>query len=128
MSSKSFFPMAAALFAAAAAAGASQPYAPVVSVQYNVSESLPEQLMTLITTPLEQSFYKLERVAQVNSSTSHGSVEIEIQFDGVTSEQDLTRVIRQVEQLNFSGRVHVISRAILLRPPRLTHDAIPLQP
>lgn len=120
--------MAAALFAAAAAAGASQPCAPVVSAQYNVSESLPEQLMTLITTPLEQSFYKLERVAQVNSSTSHGSVEIEIQFDGVTSEQDLTRVIRQVEQINFSGRVHVISRAILLRPRRLTHAATPLQP
>ncbi|MEF2266479.1 efflux RND transporter permease subunit [Janthinobacterium sp. LS2A] len=128
MSSKSFFLMAAALFAVAAAAGASQPYAPVVSVQYNISESLPEQLMTLITTPLEQSFYKLERVVQVNSSTSHGSVEIEIQFDGGTSEQDLTRVIRQIEQLNFSDRIHVISRAVLLRPPRLIHDATHLQP
>jgi multidrug efflux pump subunit AcrB len=115
--------MGVSMLAIAATASASMPPVLVVSIQYIVSEKIPEQLLNTVTIPLERVLYRLDRVAQAKSSTSEGAVTAEIQFKGGTTEQDLATVIGQIDLLNFGDQVQVISRAIELRPRRLSYDA-----
>lgn len=122
------FPMVVSVLATAAAASASPSPVPVVSIHCILSEVDPEQIEHAVTIPLEQVLYKLDGVAQVNSSTSHGTVDIEIQFEGETTEQDLATVISQIEQLDFGDNAQEISCAVELLPPRLSYDEVKEQP
>jgi multidrug efflux pump subunit AcrB len=84
-----------------------------------VSEQLPERVEAAVTNPLERTLITLGRVANVNSNTSHGSVYVEVQFEGGATEQDLAIVTERIEQLEFSSDIVVTSRSTDLGPPSL---------
>jgi multidrug efflux pump subunit AcrB len=103
---------------------ASQQPTPVVSIHYSVNENDPERLTTTVTIPAERAIRKIERVALINSSTSHGTVDIEVQFEGEVTKQDIATVIGQIEMLDFGDKMAIISRTVELRPPRLSYDTV----
>ena len=98
---------------------AGPPSLSVVLVCYLVSEQLPERVEETVTKPLERMLVALPRVSKVTSTTGHGSVNVEIQFDGGATEQDLATVSKRIEELALDGEVEVTSRTTLVRSPRL---------
>ncbi len=116
--------MGAGAVAIAGGVMASQPLGSVVSLHYTVRENDPEKLQKIVTVPVERVMRKLERVAQINTSTSHGTVDVEIGFEGGATEQELAAVTARIEMLEFDDEVTVVSRTIELRPPRLSFDAV----
>ena len=128
MVNKSLFLMVAGALAIAGGAMASAPPGSVVSLHYTVREHDPEKLEKIVTVPVERVMHKLERVAQINTSTSEGAVDVEIGFQGGATEQDLAAVTAQIEMLEFGGDIILVSRTIALRAPRLSFDAVQAHP
>ena len=119
MLSKPSFVIAAVMLASAAIASAKQPPLRVVHVRYVVSEQSAERVEATVTNLVERSLVTLGRITSVNSSTSHGTVDVEIKFKGDATEQDLAEVTQRIGQLAIGGDVLVISRSVQLRPPSL---------
>lgn len=105
-----------------AAALAGEPDIKVVSVHYSVRENDPDKLEKLVTIPVERSVQALERVLSVASSSSHGTVDVEIGFAGNATMQDLKAVSTQIEALKFGADVKILSFDIQLRVPRLSTE------
>jgi multidrug efflux pump subunit AcrB len=57
---------------------------------------------------------ELDRVAKIGSTTSHGVVEVQIEFQDNATAQDLAVVTAQVEKLKFDQDVAILSRTIEL--------------
>jgi hypothetical protein len=96
------------------AAMAGEPVATVVSIHYSVRENNPEKLVEAVTNPVERSMRELDRVAKIGSTTSHGVVEVQIEFQDNATAQDLAVVTAQVEKLKFDQDVAILSRTIEL--------------
>jgi len=125
---KRLFLMGAGALAISSAAIAGQPLAPVVSLHYTVRENDTETLQKIVTVPLERVLQKLERVAQIKTSTNSGTVDVEIGFQGPATPQDVAAVTSQIEMLKFDDAVVIVSRAIELRAPRLSFDEVQARP
>jgi len=97
---------------------------PVVALHYAVRENDPDRLQKVVTVPIEQAMRMLERVQQISSSTSHGTVDMEIGFFGKATKEDLAAVNAQIETIRLGDDVNIISRKIELRPPRLPFNSI----
>jgi multidrug efflux pump subunit AcrB len=121
---KSLILLAVGALGVVAWSNASQPPIPVVSIHYSVNENDPEHLQTAVTIPVERVIQKIERVAKINTSTSHGTVDVEVQFKGEVTKQDLSTIISQIELLTFGDKMVIISRTVELRPPRLSNDTV----
>lgn len=119
MQFKRIFAVASAMLSGGEMACAGQPSLSVVAVRYLVSEQLPERVEETVTNPLERILVALPRVSEVTSTTGHGSVNVEIQFEGGATEQDLATVSKRIEELVLDSEVEVTSRTTLLRSPRL---------
>jgi hypothetical protein len=128
LASKGFFLIAVGALSIAGGAIASASFGSVVWLHYAVRENDPEKLQKMVTVPVERVLPKLERVAQINSTTSHGTVDVEIGFQGGATEQDLAAVTAQLERLEFDDDVVVVSRTLGLRSPRLSFEAVHAQP
>lgn len=94
-----------------ASAGDEPLAASVVVVRYLVSEQSPERVEEMVTNPLERILAALPRVSKITSTTGHGVVNVEIQFDGGATEQDLATVSKRIEELALDGQVEVTSRS-----------------
>ena len=119
--------MAVGMLAITAARGAKAPDI-VVSIRYRVSENNVEKLNTTMTDPLERLLRKLDRVAQINVSITHHIVEVELEFKGETTKDDLATVTSALDQLSFGADLQIISRTIELRPPRMRYDEVQARP
>jgi hypothetical protein len=100
----------------------------VVSVHYVMRDRVPEHLVETVTLPVERVLSKLERMARLDSTTTHGIVDVEAQFEGETTAQDLATVVGKIDQVSFGDNVQIISRTVELRPariPRFTDVANP---
>jgi multidrug efflux pump subunit AcrB len=93
----------------------------VVAIHYVVDDKSATRVSETITLPVERTLTKLDRVVGLKSSTSNGTVDIEIQFEQAASEQDLASVKNRIEQLELDSKVAVISRLIEIRAPRLNY-------
>lgn len=109
--------MAAVILVGSGSAYADQPKLAVVAVRYLVTEQSPERLEKAVMSPLERILVALPRVSEVNSAAGHGFVNLDIQFEGGASEQDLEKVARQVEELALSSEIVVTSRTVSLASP-----------
>lgn len=109
----------AAMLAGSGSAYADQPKLAVVAVRYLVTEQFPERLEKTVIDPLERILVALPRVSELRSTASHGAVDLEIQFEGGASAQDLATVTRRVEELALGGEIVVTSRTVSLASPRL---------
>ncbi|WP_373991524.1 hypothetical protein [Duganella sp. BuS-21] len=94
----------------------------VVAVHYKVNDNVSERLVEAVTNPLEKVLRGIERVEEINTSTTHYSVEAEIRFKDETTQHDLATVTKHIEHVNFGEQVQIISRTAELRPPRLSFD------
>jgi hypothetical protein len=121
MKSVSTLAAAVSVLVLAGAASACPSPSPVVSIQYKVSEGPTDGLMASLTMPVQEILYQLDRATQVMSSTSLRTVDIEIQFEGETTEQDLATVVDRIEQLELADEVQIVSRVVELRLPSLIH-------
>ena len=97
------------------AAMAGESVATVVAIHYSVRENDPEKLIEAVTHPVERSMRELDRVAKIGSATSHGVVEVQIEFQDNATAQDLAVVTAQVERLKFDQDVAILARTIELR-------------
>ncbi|QBE64910.1 hypothetical protein [Pseudoduganella lutea] len=84
-----------------------------------MSEQLSERVMQKVAAPLQRTLIELPGVTEINSTTSHGYVNIEIQFEGGATENDVATVSRRIEELVLDGEVVVTSKTVHLAPPRL---------
>lgn len=119
MLSKRSFAIAVVMLASAAITSANQPPLRVVHIRYAVSEQSAERVEETVTNLVERGLVSLGRVTNVKSSTSHGTVDVEVQFKGGATEQDLADVTQRIEQLAIGGDVQVISRSVQLSLPSL---------
>jgi multidrug efflux pump subunit AcrB len=94
----------------------------VVAVHCKVNDIVTERLVEAVASPLEKVLRGIERVEEINTCTTHYSVEAEIRFKGETTQHDLTTVTKHIEQINFGEQVQIMSRTAELRPPRLSFD------
>ena len=97
-------------------AGRSSPS--VVEVSYLVSEQDVDRVERLVTDPMERVLTSIPRVSRIESTTGHGSVNIEVGFEGDATEQDLAAVRERIEELALDREVVVTSRTVELKPPR----------
>jgi len=108
--------MGAVLFSSGSVALGTEAGPTVVSVHYSVRENDPAKLEKLVAIPVEQSLQRLDGVARISSSTSHGVVDVEVRFQGDATIQDLKAVRAHIELLQLGEDVAVLSRDIALRP------------
>lgn len=118
MATKSVVLLGAAALSINVGAIAAELHATVVSVHYSVQENDPEKLEKNVLNPVMSSMQKLDRVMKVASTTTHGTVDLEVGFQGNATAQDLAAVTAQIEMLKFDKDVTVLSRIIELRPAR----------
>lgn len=118
MATKSVVLLGAAALSISLGAIAAELHATVVSVHYSVQENDPEKLEKNVLNPVMSSMQKLDRVMKVASTTTHGTVDLEVGFQGNATAQDLAAVTAQIEMLKFDEDVAVLSRIIELRPAR----------
>ncbi|WP_312518121.1 efflux RND transporter permease subunit [Massilia sp.] len=111
--------LAAAMLLGSQAASAFEPAPSVVAVRYAVTEQSPERVEQAVTNPLERTLLKLPRVTGISSATSHGSIVLEIQFEGGAQQQDAEAVSRHIEKLVFGSEVVVTSRTVSLAAQRM---------
>lgn len=91
----------------------------MVAVRYVVTEQSPERVEQAITNPLERTLIALPCVTSIVSATSHGSINLEIQFEGGAKQQDVEAVSRHIERQVFGSEVVVTSRTVSLAAQRL---------
>jgi len=108
------FILAAGMLLGAQLVSAGEPPESVVAVRYLVTEQSPERIEATITNPLEGSLLTLPRISGCTSNTGHGFVNIEIEFDGGATQQDVETLQRHVEQLRFAPDIVITSRTIVL--------------
>ena len=118
MATKSVVLLGAAALSISVGAIAAELHATVVSVHYSVQENDPEKLEKNVLNPVMSSMQNLDRVMKVASTTTHGTVDLEVGFQGNATAQDLAAVTAQIEMLKFDEDVAVLSRIIELRPAR----------
>lgn len=118
METKSVVLLGAAALSISVGVIAGEMHATVVSVHYSVQENDPEKLEKNVLNPVMRSMKKLDRVMKVASTTTHGTVDLEVRFQGNATAQDLAAVTAQIEMLKFDEDVVVLSRVIELRPAR----------
>ncbi|MEW7849887.1 efflux RND transporter permease subunit [Massilia aurea] len=82
---------------------------PLIGVQYRVSEQSPDRVEALVTNPLERLLMGTPRLANVASTTSHGTVDIELRFDGGATGIDLAQVKQRIGEMRFAEGVEVKS-------------------
>lgn len=111
--------LAAAMLSGTQLAFAFEPTPSVVAVGYTLTEQSPERVEQTVTNPLERTLRQLPRVTGIGSTTSHGSINIEIQFEGGAQQQDVEAVSRHIEQLVFGSEVVVTSRTVSLAAQRM---------
>lgn len=111
--------LTAALLTVADIVDASEPARMVVAVRYVVSEQSPDRVEEKLTSPLERAFIGLVRVDSINSETSHGTVAIEIQFEGGATLQDLAAVNQRIKDFPTDPHITVTSRTAELAVARL---------
>lgn len=111
--------LAAAMLLGTQAASAFEPAPSVVAVRYAVTEQSPERVEQAIANPLERTLIKLPRVTGISSSTSQGSIILEIQFEGGAQQQDVEAVDQHIERLVFGSEVVVTSRTVSLAAQRM---------
>ena len=106
---------------------AAQPPAPVVLVQYVVSDRSDGHVEEVLTSPLQRTLSTLQRVVSMQSVTTSASkgvtVDLEIQFEGGATAHDLAAVFNQIAQSEISRDVETTSVSLHLRPPRIDNDA-----
>ena len=123
MLSRRNFALAAIVLTSVGITLAAEPPSLVVLVQYIVNGNSAQRVEEMLTSPIERSLITLERVADIQSVTAHRSghiaVDVEIQFEGGATEQDLAVVMKRIAQLEFSGDVQATSVSVHLRAPRL---------
>lgn len=103
----------------AAAAGAlAAPLPLVVTIAYRVSEQDAEIVQARVTAPIEQALKPLGRIATLSSSTTHGSVTVDVGFEGGATAVDLAAVRAVLEAIALEPGVAVIARSVELGAPR----------
>lgn len=117
MKSKKVFVVAAAMLLVGLAAYAGRFPPSVVVVSYLVSEQDVDRVEQLVTDPIERVLVTIPRVSSLSSTTGHGSVSIEVEFEGGATEQDLTAVRQGMEELALDSEVVVTSRTVHLKSP-----------
>jgi multidrug efflux pump subunit AcrB len=98
---------------------ADQPPRSVVEVSYVVSEQDVDRVDKLVTDRVERVLKTIPGVAEIFSTTGHGSVRIEVQFEGNATEQELAAVRQEVEELVLDDEVVVTSRTVLVKSPSI---------
>lgn len=120
---------AAALLAACGATAMAHADEPlVVQVRYRVSEQDTERVERTVTSRLERPLHGMPRVVAMNSVTSHGSVAIEIGFDGGATGDDVDAVARRLDEIALPPEVVVLSRSVRLGPRMRDPGQPPSQP
>lgn len=119
MLSRRSFSLAIMLLPAAGMSLAVAPPVNVVLLQYRSLEPSAERLEKVVASPLERSLSALPRVTAINSTTSHGTVDIEVHFQGGATEQDLANVMKEIAPIEFDENIPITFIALHLRPPRL---------
>lgn len=115
MKSKNALILAAAMLLMALTAYAGRPSPSVVVVSYQVNEQDPDRVEQRVTKPVERALITIPRVSKFSSTTSHGSVNIEVEFEGDATEQDLAAVRQRMEELALDSEVVVTSRTVQLK-------------
>jgi multidrug efflux pump subunit AcrB len=118
MEIKRIGPMGAVALSISTGIMAGEMPATVVYVHYSVQENDTEQLEKNVLDPVMRSMRKLDRVMAINSTTTHGAVNLEVGFQGNATAQDLVAVTAQIGTLKIDEEVAVLSRVIELRPAR----------
>lgn len=111
--------LAAAMLSMALTAHAGRSSPTIVVVSYLVDEQDPARVDRLVTNPAERVLVTIPRISRVHSTTSHGSVHIEIEFEGEATEDDLAAVTERMEALALDSEVVVTSRTVQLKSPDL---------
>jgi len=98
----------AAMVLSGVAAACEGPF-PLIGVQYRVSEQSPDRVEALVTNPLERLLMGTPRLANVESTTSHGTVDIELRFEGGATGMDLAQVKQRIAEMRFADGVEIKS-------------------
>jgi multidrug efflux pump subunit AcrB len=111
---------------------AAPPPAPVVLVQYVVSDRSAGHVQEVLTSPLQRTLSTLHRVVNMQSVTTSAfkgvTVDLEIQFEGGATAQDLAAVFNQIAQSEVNRDMEATSVSFHLRPPRIDNDTgLPLR-
>lgn len=112
--------IAAALLSFNATSHAGDSSFEVVAVRYMVNEQSPDRVEEKVTNPLERILFTINRMTEINSTTSHGVVDVEIQFEGGATERDLAEVRQRIESLTLDRDIEVTTRAVRLTSQRLS--------
>lgn len=96
-----------------------QPANLVIAIEIKASEQSTDRLREAVSEPIEAALRALGRVSKYLSTTTHGSVSIEVKCTDFTTEQDLAVVAELIDKIQISDHVMVLSRAVELRGPRL---------
>lgn len=119
MQSMKAWALAAAMLLGTQGACAFEPAPSVVAVRYTLTEQSPERVEQAVTNPLERTLLELPRVTGISSATSHGSIELEIQFEDGAKQEDVEAVSRHIEKLVFGSEIVVTSRTVSLAARRM---------
>jgi multidrug efflux pump subunit AcrB len=117
MKLKNAFVLAAAMLLVGLTAYAGRSSPTVVVVSYLVSEQDVDRVDRLVTDPVERVLTSIPGASRIESTTGHGSVNIEVGFEGDATEQDLAAVRQRVEELVLDREVVVTSRTVQLKSP-----------
>ncbi|GGY65154.1 hypothetical protein [Pseudoduganella albidiflava] len=125
-------PLAMAMLATTEMAVAGQPPALVVLVQYVVSGSSPGHVEETLTSPLERTLVTLPRAVNMVSVTSDSAggvtVDLEMQFDGGATSQDVVAVLGRMAQLDIGKDVGPTAVSVHLGPTRIdSNTGLPLR-
>lgn len=114
MQMKAMFGFAAVMLSLASGASACEDTVPKVAVHYAVGEQVPERVEAAITNPVEKLLADVPRLVGLNSNTSHGVVDIELQFEGGATGRDLAVVKARLDGWRADKGIDVISTRITL--------------
>ena len=108
--------LAAALLAGSGSTHADEAKVMVVAVRYEVTEQVPDRLEQTVADPLQHTLMELPGVTALNSTVSHGYVNVDVQFEGGATEKDVATVSRRIDELVLDSEVVVTSRTVRLAP------------
>jgi hypothetical protein len=124
--SRRHFALLIGMLASAGLAGAAQAPEPVILVQYVVSDNSAGRVQDTLTSPLERTLSALPRVVNMTAVTGIRAkgvtVDLEVQFEGGASGQDLMAVLGQIAQLEINKDIGPTSVSVHLGAPRIDKD------
>lgn len=85
-----------------------------VAVHYAVDEQLPERVEANVTNPVEKLLADVPRLVELNSNTSHGTVDLELQFEGGATERDLAVVKARIDGWRAGKGIEVKATRVTL--------------